>query len=471
MNAGRNIAGMLAVALTCAATAFAGPPAKDIKVYELTVHPAAAPVPALKHALMPTVLEKTPGNAMPLYSMAMAMVAEKDLEAIHEKVDKWLSETPPESLPVDEIRDALPQRVFVQVKLAASREQCQWDLPIREQGYSMFLPQLGLYRRTARMLALRARVAIVQGRHDDAIADLKTGFAMARHVAAGPTLINDLVAVAVADIMLIPVNEWVQRPDAPNLYWALTMLPCPMVDILDGLEYEAQTPYVLIPSMAELRRGEKTLAQYEQAITEMVGLTGWGGDERRNKLVSVGLALKMYPEAKKYLRSQGFTQEQVQAMSVPQAVMIHMMANFEYLRDEMFKWFYVPYWQAHEGFRAAEAMLQREKTAGRGFPATALLPSLSRASLMVTRLDRRIAALRCVEAIRLYAAAHEGKLPASLDDITEVPIPTSPVTGQPFGYSVEGNTATLEAPAMEGQEARFFDRYEITIQQTAEVQE
>jgi hypothetical protein len=64
------------------------------------------------------------------------------------------------------------------------------------------------------------------------------------------------------------------------------------------------------------------------------------------------------------------------------------------------------------------------------------------------RLERRVDALRCVEAIRLYAAAH-GKLPASLKDISEVPIPTDPVSRQPFEYAVRGDRVTFHSPMLE----------------------
>ena len=45
----------------------------------------------------------------------------------------------------------------------------------------------------------------------------------------------------------------------------------------------------------------------------------------------------------------------------------------------------------------------------------------------------------------MYAAAHDGKLPATLDDIEEVPIPLNPMTGKPFPYHLEGKTAVLDA--------------------------
>ena len=40
-----------------------------------------------------------------------------------------------------------------------------------------------------------------------------------------------------------------------------------------------------------------------------------------------------------------------------------------------------------------------------------------------------------VEALRMYAAAHDGTLPDKLDDVSEVPVPADPGTGLPFEYS------------------------------------
>ena len=59
--------------------------------------------------------------------------------------------------------------------------------------------------------------------------------------------------------------------------------------------------------------------------------------------------------------------------------------------------------------------------------------------------------LRHVEALRLYAAEHDGTLPAKLSDIT-VPLPDDPFTGKPFRYEVAGNTAHLRGTPPPGME-------------------
>ena len=60
------------------------------------------------------------------------------------------------------------------------------------------------------------------------------------------------------------------------------------------------------------------------------------------------------------------------------------------------------------------------------------------------RLDQRIALLRHVEALRLYAAEHNGTLPAKLSEVS-VPLPVDPFTGKPFRYELSGDTATSAA--------------------------
>ena len=92
------------------------------------------------------------------------------------------------------------------------------------------------------------------------------------------------------------------------------------------------------------------------------------------------------------------------------------------------------------------------------FPLEQHLPG---ALFAFARTDRQLAALRCIEALRLYAAGHDGKLPPTLDDIKEVPIPSNPVTGKPFSYRLEGRTAVLEAGG--GPITRPRPQYHITV--------
>jgi hypothetical protein len=65
--------------------------------------------------------------------------------------------------------------------------------------------------------------------------------------------------------------------------------------------------------------------------------------------------------------------------------------------------------------------------------------------------------------LRIYAAAHEGRLPDKLDDVKEVPIPNDPGTGKPFEYSREGETATVISKIPNDPVPNNDIRYRVTI--------
>ena len=78
------------------------------------------------------------------------------------------------------------------------------------------------------------------------------------------------------------------------------------------------------------------------------------------------------------------------------------------------------------------------------------------------RLDRKIAALRVIEALRLHAAA-KGGLPDKLDEVTVAPLPLDPATGKAFEYKREGNNATLTSRIPGEDVAVSGLRYRITL--------
>jgi hypothetical protein len=63
-------------------------------------------------------------------------------------------------------------------------------------------------------------------------------------------------------------------------------------------------------------------------------------------------------------------------------------------------------------------------------------------------VDRQVAIWRAAEAVRAYAAGHDGRAPATLAEITETPAPLDPFTGKAFAYSVKGDEVTIEGPML-----------------------
>jgi hypothetical protein len=94
-----------------------------------------------------------------------------------------------------------------------------------------------------------------------------------------------------------------------------------------------------------------------------------------------------------------------------------------------------------------------------------ILPAMGSIAIVGARHERDLAALRCIEALRLYAFRHAGKLPASLDDIKETPLPINAVTGKPFPYHLEGETAVLDVlgGVSDGSTRKVEQQYRISV--------
>jgi hypothetical protein len=120
-----------------------------------------------------------------------------------------------------------------------------------------------------------------------------------------------------------------------------------------------------------------------------------------------------------------------------------------------------PAWQ-FEALYQKYVSTHREKA----YFADALLPapSIVRVRRVQGRLAQRIALVRQVEALRLYAAEHKGAFPEKLSDVS-VPLPDDPFTGKPFSYELRTGTAHLRGtpPEAEAKNPEYRIHYEITL--------
>ncbi len=442
-------------------------PAEGPRLVKLTVHPAAAPAPALKYQLLPDLLDQAPGNASILYLSGSSLVRDDARRKLGDKINSWLG-APPKDLPREEVRKALDKHkdALRQVEIGAFREWCHWDWPARSEPYSLVLPPLSNERFLSKLLAVRIRLNIAEGNSDQVIHGLQTGFSMARHVGEGPTLIEALVGTAIARVMAEQAEAFVGTAEAPNLYWALTDLPRPFISLRRSLRYERSSFFLAFPLLRDPRKVELTPRQWERLAndvwTQLNAFSG-GKAEEGAKMAFIGVQAQLLAQAKRYLLSQGWTTEQVDARPPQQVIAIHQIDRFNERKDDLFKWFAVPYWRAQQELERVERNLDRDAKQGMSDLATILLPALTRAYGHTTIFDRQIAALRSIEAVRLYAAGHEGKLPASLGDITEVPIPIDPITGEPFQYKLDDDKAVLEWAPPPGFSPKHGTRYELLI--------
>jgi hypothetical protein len=422
----------------------------------LNVSPQTAPVPALEYRLLPLKSELKEGNAVPIY-----------LRVAHEQNDaarKYWSETPVpwnampvESIPLEQARKFLEshRRLLRQFELGARRRTAEWNYTLDDGNpIEMLMPDIQQMRNYVPMLVLQVRVALADGDFNRAVHQLETCFAMSRHVGEGPVLVSSLVAVALASQFTGAVADFVERPGAPNLYWALAALPRPLIDLSRAKDVEFQFIEMVLPELADLNR-ERTAEQWDGVLrhirTELRGLSV--GAEPSTlpdwypKDSAPGDSAAKSPDlavAREFVaRTKGLTADKVETMPPAQVLLLYIAGTCREDRDDWYRAAYLPYPQARQLFEAAHKRL-RDAAPTEGHVASRLLfPDLNKVMSRQIALERSLAALRVIEALRMHAAAHGGKLPEKLDELTVVPVPDDPGTGRPFEYVLQGDTATL----------------------------
>lgn len=443
-------------------------------VIRLTVTPAAAPIPALKHRLIARDIDLQPGNAAPYYYRAL-MSAPRTHDALNKEFGEawndWYATggaVSIASLPVEQVRKAVEltrSPIDQQLAHAVVRADCDWQFGERSlQGpevIAFLLPEINESRSLARFLALRTRLAIAEGRHDDAIAAMQMTYRLATDTAKPPMLVCGLVGIAEARIANGTLLELIAEPNAPNMYWALAQLPQPFIDLNQAARFEASFAARIFPLIRDAEKTDRAPDEwnrlYQQAVRDLPSIRGAPGFETPNyELGAALLALVAYPHAKARLIEQGMDRAKVEQMAVGQVIAIYSDRIAQRLTDEFEKLWYVPFWEMQSRSDEMEQRLRDTSAFGGGADRevipimSLLLPAVQAAREGQVRLDREIAALRVIESLRMYAAAHNGTLPDRLDNIAEVPIPLNPATGKPFAYRLDGEKGILELPASDG---------------------
>jgi len=443
----------------------------------LTVAPQSAPTPSLKYWLLPPSWELKEGSAVPIY-----------LRLVHEQSDasrkKWvdlptpLNALPIDKVPLDEARKILRDYRYMlrQLELGARRKTVDWSYTLDEGDViGILLPDTQNMRSYAPLQLLQIRVAIAEGDYDQAVYHLQTSFGFTRHVADAPFLINSLVGIALGSQFASAVADLVERPGAPNLYWALTTLPRPFIDLRGGRDLEYRVFQLQFADLDDLDR-ERSPEEWEAILRKVRTWVRGASMEGKPPKVPDWFPKAYFPEvpaaqspdlpaARKYVAGlKHLSEEQTAKLPPAQVLLLYFRGKYDEFRDGVFESMYLPYLQAGPRFEAAMVKIREGPVTSEGQAAARLfLPALNRVLSAQTRLERNLAALRIIEALRLYAAAHDGKLPAKLREVTEVPLPDDPGTGKPFGYQLDADTATITSEVPGDPVPNNGIRYRITI--------
>ena len=73
--------------------------------------------------------------------------------------------------------------------------------------------------------------------------------------ASSSTLIQMLISAAMTQMMAVPLEDLIQAPAAPNLYWALANLPRPFLDLAPAMEGEKHVLEKEFPQLKTIDSG------------------------------------------------------------------------------------------------------------------------------------------------------------------------------------------------------------------------
>jgi len=417
---------------------------------KLAVQPMAAPKPVLKYVLLPEISELSPGNAAQWYLRCFA--EQRNFFFGKEATDqrKQLLTMPLSELPVLK-NSGYGGNALKQADWAARLNTVDWQVIQRLQtdGLDLSQPELGPLYILATALQVRFRIEIAEKHFDDAIKTAKTMFGFANHLSENPTEQAHKLALSVAELCLDTCEEFIQQPGSPNLYWALTDLRCPLVDLRKGFQGSGS----LIAAELKPIRDDTCMTdeQIEKVVARLSGLLGFAREQAGHAPRSFRAALnarikdsEKLQATRKRLLDAGVAEGLLPVFPPLQVILVDAKNDYESKRDDRVKLLSLPHWQI-------EALSDSERGGAGDGLLSDFLPGVLKLRQSQGRFEQRVALLRQVEALRLYAAAHEGKWPDKLAEIA-VPLPVDPFTGKAFSYELSNGSALLKGTPPKGEE-------------------
>jgi hypothetical protein len=443
-----NRALALAVSIIIAISSAAGAADSDKRqaasrgepVRELVVSARAVEQPLMKYRLLPAEYELKRGNAASILlrlPWEQAAYFSTVVPTFRDYLDLPLTDS--------KLRDPHDVFAFYHVlKRAAYRQTADWEYPLGEEpAATILLPDVqGSRQIVGDGLSVWIRQRIARGHLEEAREGILVGLAVSRHYSRTPFVITQLVCAHLDSMMLSRLEELLAQPDCPNFYWALTALPKPLVDLRPSIELDQRFLEMSVPGLDSLDH-LKTDDQWSGQLHAVIKLlTEIGSQSPGASEVQVGHLAKLARAELAGLIEGGAAR--VAKMSDSEAALRWLVqTENEQSQKTAALMSLAPPAAIPRLARWQDAIAESRTQSGLS-PLFVLERPLG-AYLAAHKLQRRIDALRVVEAVRDYAAHHNGELPTSLESIADVPMPDDPFTGRPFHYQTSEGRATLSA--------------------------
>lgn len=420
------------------------------------VSPAAESRPVFQYQFWPKESELKPGSGQLYYFRALTLLQQKNgalatLRQISNREDQATQDAREFVKSMELVIEAISTMAYL--------EDLSWDHRSRDiEGprlYYFKLEDVQLARDLARLLMIKARIHLADRDFKRTSECVLIGNRLAYLMGQGESVIQRLVGSALQAMMRLIVEEMIQTPGCPNLYWAIATVPQPLITIRRSVELELDAVHRAFPALRQAATAGWSDAEAEQRWIEMMQqlheLSGSNSDaENRNPLLAVDYS-DFVPPAQQRLKASGISDDQLQQMAPASIVMADTANELDRLIDDNRKALLIPgpqkslLMQVNEaGIQTAvrfhkESGLDDTRPSAAGLFAAALFPSIRQLDAAADRSPTMFRRLMTLEAIRHHAAVHQGELPDSLDDLKTLPSVFAFSTEEPFEYRIEKN--------------------------------
>lgn len=365
-------------------------------------------------------------SAVPYYQAAMDSVVEweGDYDLFSDDLFSAAMDGDPDALASPEITEwlAANQDALDQFRAATDFEFRGMFMETDDGTViGLLLPQLSKTRLLAKAAVIEARQLEAAGDVDAAMDRYLDVMAAGAHAGQGPTLIENLVGIAMQTLASRQALDSFARLDDDDVDYvglaeAMVDSYRPTRPIEETFQFERvmildviQRSYEWSPETESYRVSEEGLEHFSNTL----GITGGGGPAE--------LAL-------------GFVLGNIGFESMTEQVNTHYDALTDAAR--------MPYQQGRQAFRDAEAPMRDPNFRFRNPLLAVLMPSLSRAAHLTTKSESSRRATLLVTHLRAHRQQY-GTYPDSLDVFGDAEMLVDPFTDQSFAYYRDGEDFTL----------------------------
>ena len=431
----------------------------------------------------------------------------------------WGEENIPEALSPEEQRRFFEdyREFFSLLDEAALCAECDWELSTEDLSWHQGESDTKRFFATGAvsgMLEIRTCYAVEQDDIELAIRSVRTLYAFASHLQKIPMVIHAILSGTFCRNATSCVSKLIASGKSPNLYWALTQIPRFMNGYCQAVESGRNYFFSLYPQLKEVDNpardedheywhefGEKflvdiqgcmgpetfeamqfddddTLSKEEAIEQERQRWLEWAKEETLKDNPDAFEVFKkmIYPAdprtildelltIKQAVLDWGYPPERIERLCDEHLVAIYAVRAHEELFDEITKWDALDYltFQSSSEARQARLFSTAESYGTKLAHMIANMIGCEAYREVFVSAEQELDALRVIEALRLYAASHGGRLPKKLDKIEDVPVPLDPRTREPFQYKLkktpEGEMGVLKFNS----EPLWEYRYELRI--------